>query len=139
MTLAADSATPNNVRTKYWLDDPVTYAGFDRFGRVIQQFWYDYGAPDTRDKYTYGYDRNSNRLYRENNVTGDHKDELYAYDSLNRLTDWKRGNLNGNKDAIATGGDRVRGVDWTGPTTARCRGRATSTAAGAWRPPTAIR
>ena len=33
------------------------------WGRVIQQWWYDYGASDTRDKYTYGYDRNSNRLY----------------------------------------------------------------------------
>ena len=44
---------------------------------MIQQFWYDYGASATRDKYTYGGvypapfggNRNSNRLYSENNVT----------------------------------------------------------------------
>ena len=61
-----------------------------------------------RDKYTYGYDRNSSRLYRENNVTGDKKDELYACDDLDRLTTFHRGNLDAEKDTIpTTGSNRV--------------------------------
>jgi len=58
------------------------------------------------------HDRNSNRLYRENTETTD-KDELYAYDRLNRLTTWHRGNLNGTKDEIpTTESNRVRGQAW---------------------------
>ena len=39
-----------------------TYAGFDRFDRVVDQRWVDYGPnPDVdRDRYTYGYDRAGN-------------------------------------------------------------------------------
>jgi RHS repeat-associated protein len=59
------------------------------------------------DKFTYGYDKNSNRLWKENVVPGEletpkHLDELYAYDELNRLTAADRGNLNANKDAVTS-------------------------------------
>jgi hypothetical protein len=30
----------------------------DRFGRVIDHKWYDYGASADRDRFGYGYDRN---------------------------------------------------------------------------------
>jgi len=51
--------------------------------RVKDQLWRDYGAPADRDKFTYTYDRNSNRLYRENTVTADldgDKDEILVAD-----------------------------------------------------------
>ncbi|NLX57906.1 MAG: hypothetical protein GXY74_02325, partial [Phycisphaerae bacterium] len=42
-----------------------TYPGLDRFGRVVDQTWQDTGGtPTVKDRYTYRYDYNSNRLYR---------------------------------------------------------------------------
>jgi RHS repeat-associated protein len=92
-----------------WLSLPLFYYlpgnpdkrqnAFDRFGRVTQQLWRDYDASSDADKYGYAYDRNSNRNYRENLLSSG-KSELYAYDSLDRLTNFKRGTLNGNKDGI---------------------------------------
>ena len=72
-----------DVRLEYFFDS--SYAGFDRFGRVVDQRWYDYGASADRDRYTYGYDRASNRLYREN-ITASGKDEFYSYLCLSQLS-----------------------------------------------------
>ena len=47
------------------------------FGRVVDQLWYDYGASANRDQFTYGYDRASNRLYRENTGTSGLDEVLY--------------------------------------------------------------
>jgi len=33
---------------------PLAYAGFDRFGRVIEQLWRDYGASAGRNEHTHG-------------------------------------------------------------------------------------
>jgi len=90
-----------------WAATPGTYAGLDRFGRIKQQWWRDYGAAADVDKLAYGYDRNSNRLYRENVVSGSqgtpvHLDELYHYDRLNRLQDANRGDLNANHNAVSS-------------------------------------
>jgi len=71
-----------------------TYSGWDRFGRVVQQTWTVDGS--AVDSYAYGYDPNSNRLYRENLQTSNF-DELYEYDDLNRLIDMGRGNLDQSK------------------------------------------
>ncbi len=40
----------------------------DRFGRVKDSYWYDYGAAKDVDRIKYGYDRASNRIWRENTV-----------------------------------------------------------------------
>src|SRR5207247_2635014 len=81
------------------------YLGLDRFGRVIDQKWTD-GSSDL-DRFKYGYDRDSNRLYRTNEL--DHTfDELYhangasnGYDGLNQLSDFRRGTLSDtNSDSI---------------------------------------
>ncbi len=51
----------------------------------------------------HGYDRASNRLYREDPVAAANSqnfDELYAYDGINQLTDFDRGNLNAGKDGL---------------------------------------
>ncbi len=71
---------------------------------------YDYGASADRDRYTYGYDRASNRLYRENTLTTG-RDELYGYDGVDRLIAFQRGDLNANKDGIS--GTPVREEDWS--------------------------
>lgn len=84
-----------------------TYAGLDRFGRVIDQRWRYYGGtPGERDRFAYGYDANSNRTYRENLVSGAGAlGELYhsgsGYDGLNRLGAFARGTLDGEKDGIS--------------------------------------
>ena len=52
-------------------NDPDTgdiYSGFDRFGRVKDNRWYNYGTSSDTDRIQYGYDRNGNRTYRENTV-----------------------------------------------------------------------
>ena len=99
------------VRLDYWGQTADTYAGFDRFGRVTTQLWrYHGGNPADRDKYAYGYDRNSNPVWKQNTVVSG-KDELYGHDSLNRLAGFQRGTLNGNKDGIT--GTPAREQTWT--------------------------
>jgi len=107
-TIVTEDYPEPDVKLDYVGDG--SYSGFDRFGRVVDQKWYDYGASAVRDQYTYGYDRASNRLYREN-TTASGKDELYGYDEINRLVGFDRGDLNGEKTAIS--GTPVREEDWT--------------------------
>ena len=106
-TIVIEDYPQPDVRLEYFFDS--SYAGFDRFGRVVDQRWYDYGASADRDRYTYGYDRASNRLYREN-TTASGKDEFYSYDGVNRLETFDRGDLNAGKTAIS--GTPVREEDW---------------------------
>ncbi len=97
------------VRLDYDSGTPGDYAGFDCFGRVIDHLWRAYGASADRDRYTYGDDRASNRLYRENTLTSG-RDELYGYDQVNRLIAFQRGELNANKDGIS--GTAAKQEDW---------------------------
>ena len=98
-----------DVKLNYDSGTAGTYDGLDRFGRVVEHLWYDYGASANRDQFTYGYDRASNRLYRENTVAST-QDEFYTYDEVNRLATFDRGDLNVNKDAIT--GTPVKEEDW---------------------------
>ena len=87
-------------------NDPDTgdiYSGFDRFGRVKDNRWYNYGNSSDTDRIKYGYDRNGNRTYRENTVATANSakfDELYQNDLLDRLKHMDRGQLTALKDAI---------------------------------------
>ena len=87
-------------------NDPDTgdiYSGFDRFGRVKDNRWYNYGTSSDTDRIKYGYDRNGNRTYRENTVATANSakfDELYQNDLLDRLKHMDRGQLTAMKDAI---------------------------------------
>ena len=72
-------------------------------------------TPTVKDRYTYGYDYTSNRLYRKNELKPE-LSELYhangssnGYDGLDRLTDFRRGTLSdtdtpadGIPDTVAT-------------------------------------
>src|SRR5260370_3444811 len=44
------------------------YTGLDRFGRVVDQRWIVTANGSHTDRFKYGYDRDSNRLYRDNVV-----------------------------------------------------------------------
>ena len=89
-------------------NDPDTgdiYRGFDRFGRVKDSYWYNYGSSTDVDRIKYGYDRNGNRLYRENTVAaaaGKSFDELYDYDLIDRLKEMSRGALDSGHSALDT-------------------------------------
>jgi len=80
-------------------DDPDTgdiYRGLDRFGRVKDSYWYNYGTSTDADRIKYGYDRSGSRLWRENTVArslGKYFDEKYFYDEIHRLKDMARGEL----------------------------------------------
>ena len=106
-TIVSEDFEQPDVRLEYFFDS--AYGGWDRFGRVVDQRWYDYGASADRDRFTYGYDRAGNRTYRENTVASG-KDEFYSYDAVNRLATFDRGDLNVGKTAIS--GTPVREEDW---------------------------
>ena len=99
-TMVIEDFQEPDVKLAYYGGSSGTYAGLDRFGRVVNQKWYDYGASATRDQYTYGYDRAGNRNYRENTGPAA-KDEFYTYDGVYQLANFDRGNLNEGKTAIS--------------------------------------
>ena len=112
----ATSAQPGINWTLYGsTNDPNTgdiYSGLDRFGRVDNCLWQQ-GAT-TLAQIQYGYDRASNRTWRTDGVLTGY-DELYTYDGLYRLTDQKRGTLNGTQTAITSGTfEQQWGLDATG-------------------------
>jgi hypothetical protein len=47
------------------------YTGLDRFGRIVDQRWIPTATPQSpTDRFQYGYDRDSNALYKNNLVNG---------------------------------------------------------------------
>jgi RHS repeat-associated protein len=84
------------------------YTGLDRFGRVVDRRWLITATGTATDRFQYGYDRDGNRLYRDNLVNAAFG-ELYhlngpgnGYDQLNQLTNFARGTLNSSKDTITS-------------------------------------
>ncbi len=75
------------------------YTGLDRFGRVVDQRSIKTTDNSDIDRYQYGYDASSNRIWKDNLATTG-KDEYYTYDMLNRLSTFDRGNLNANKTGV---------------------------------------
>ena len=74
-----------------------TYAGFDRFGRTIDQYWAGLPGVSDVDRFHYAYDYNGNRTYRQIDPAiypTDNLDQGYAYDGLNRLQTSQVGTLN---------------------------------------------
>jgi len=77
------------------------YTGLDRFGRVYDQRWLVTSSGTAVDRFQYGFDRNSNRVFRDNLVASSGQDEYYSYDNLNQLTVLKRGDLNAGRTDIS--------------------------------------
>ncbi|MEI8018455.1 MAG: RHS repeat-associated core domain-containing protein [Schlesneria sp.] len=79
------------------------YWGLDQFGRIIDSRWLNTGTSADVDRIKYGYDRASNRIWRQNPVAtaaGAQFDELYTNDGLQRLKDMQRGTLNSTNTGI---------------------------------------
>jgi hypothetical protein len=110
-TVVQINYTQPSVMLDLWGGTSGTFTGIDIFGRIVDQKWLNYsGTPTTLDEYKYGYDLDSNRLWKQNTV-GTAKDEYYTYDNLNRLTDMQRGTLNGTYTGIT--GTPVNEQTWT--------------------------
>jgi len=84
------------------------YTGLDRFGRVVDQRWIVTSTGAATDRFQYGYDQDSNVLYR-NNLVNTSFGELYhangssnGYDNLNRLTNFARGVLSASGSTLDT-------------------------------------
>ena len=119
-------------------NDPDTgdiYSGLDRFGRVKDNRWYNYGGSADTDRIKYGYDRAGNRIWRQNTVAtslGKAFDEFYWYDGIHRLKDMQRGTLNAGKTAI-TGGTSTFAECWGLDTTGNWSNyRQDDTGDGSW-------
>ena len=76
------------------------YIGLDRFGRVVDQRWIKTSTLAALARIQYGFDRNSNRTFRNDLVAGTGQDEYYSYDNLNQLKTLQRGTLNGTRTGI---------------------------------------
>ena len=79
------------------------YTGLDRFGRVIDQRWIKDSTGADLERVEYGFDRASNRVWRNNTVAdalSANQDEFYTYDGLNQLLTLQRGTLNSGKTGI---------------------------------------
>ena len=67
-TVVREDYEEPDVRLDLWGGTSGTYQGFDRFGRVVDQLWRDYGSSADADRFLYGYDRAGNRLWKESDV-----------------------------------------------------------------------
>jgi RHS repeat-associated protein len=72
------------------------YTGLDRFGRVVDQRWRKTSDNTDRERLKYGYDRASNRKWRQNTVASTGQDEYYTYDGLYQVKALQRGTLTGS-------------------------------------------
>lgn len=92
-----------------------TYKGYDRFGRTIDHKWYDLGAAANVARIKYGYDFVGSRTWREDAAAAAHSqnhDEFYAYDGLQRLVNFDRGDLTGTPPT-GISGTPAKEEDWT--------------------------
>ena len=71
------------------------------------------GSPATLDRSQYGYDRNSNRIWKQNMVAVTGFDEQYTVDNLNRLRDMKRGGGGRLNGSHVIPGTPPRQLTWT--------------------------
>ena len=121
--VVTEDYTDLEVKLDYAYRDTVAnqLSGLDRFGRIVDQVWAEYGVyplppvpGGMLDEYTYTYDRASNRTSRTNALDWA-LSEIYAYDPLNRLTSSDRYDGSaadqswgldaaGNLGAVTTGG-----------------------------------
>ena len=105
-TIVAEDYPQPQVKLDYLGSASGRYAGFDNFGRVVQQLWQNYGTNQAVNQFRYGYDRASNRTWRQNVVSGHLTppaplDEFYTNDGDDRLIQLQRGTLNLQKTGVA--------------------------------------
>ncbi len=80
--IVAEDYAESQVKLDYTANN---LAPLDRFGRVTDQVWADYGTtPETSDEYTYSYDRAGNRTSRTNELRTA-LSETYQYNGVDAL------------------------------------------------------
>jgi hypothetical protein len=95
---------------KLTFKDSADLDGYDAWGRITWMRHYKVSGGSDIAKLAYGYSYASDRNYQEDLVNST-SDELYTYDTLHRLDNFKVGDLNANKDEIT--GTPEREQDWT--------------------------
>ncbi len=87
-----------SLKLDKFLGTSGTYAGRDRFGRTVDQYWKGFGSTSDADRVHYGYDYVSSRTYRDIDsaiyATND-QDQAFTYDGLHRLGTLQQGTLSG--------------------------------------------
>jgi len=78
---------------KLTFKDSTDLDGYDYWGRIETMRHYKVSDSSDVATFEYGYDYGSNRTYQEDQVDTSEMDELYAYDTLHRLTSFERGDL----------------------------------------------
>ena len=86
------------------------YTGLDRFKRIVDHRWVNGSNVDV-DRFKYGYDRNGNRLFKENGVIAS-LSEVYSYDDLNQIAGYKLGTLNTGKTDVTGTPTKVQSWDY---------------------------
>jgi RHS repeat-associated protein len=100
-----------------WCGTSGTFQGLDIFGKTTDQRWQNgiSSTPTDIDRFQYGFDQDSNRLYKANlvgtPVVSGGLDEFHSYDHLSRLTQMQRGTLNSTRTGIV--GTPSEELDWT--------------------------
>ncbi|MCC7290423.1 MAG: hypothetical protein IT449_00005, partial [Phycisphaerales bacterium] len=93
----ASGWTGNDTKVDLYHGTTGTYAGLDRFGRVVDMKFVNYAGSATNfDRATYTHDRNSNRTSLDRSVTPS-RGQVFTYDRINRLTEAKTGIFNSSK------------------------------------------
>ncbi len=106
--LKVDYPEPDLLCDLSHVDGNGNYDQIDQFGRVVDLLWRDYGSSTDAARIKHGYDRASNRLWREDTVskaqgTPVYVDEFYTYNNVNELTNRDRGELTGTPPGETTG------------------------------------
>jgi len=88
--------TQPDIKLDYFQGTSGTYAGWDRFGRIKDQYWDGYGSTADVDRFGYDYDYAGSRTSRDIDsaiyATND-RDQAYVYDGLHRLQNSQQGTL----------------------------------------------
>ena len=101
-----------SLKLDHFEGTPGIYAGFDRFGRTVDQYWAGFGGTSDVDRIHYAYDSAGNRLYRQIDpaiYATDNMDQAYTYDGLYRLATSQQGTLSGT----TISGTPTTEEDWT--------------------------
>ena len=75
-----------------------TYAGLDRFARIVDQYWAGFGSTSDVDRVHYAYNYAGDRIYRQIDpaiFSAETMDQAYTYDGLYRLLTSQVGTLSG--------------------------------------------
>jgi RHS repeat-associated protein len=105
------------------------YTGLDRFGRVVEQNWYEPSTSSSVVDLQYGYDANSNVLWKIDGVNSAFG-ALYSYDALNQLTSFQQGTVVHAAPGVGMLGSPSQSESWAYDALGNRTSMSTTTASG---------